>query len=225
MTLHQSMSLSVHYQCTSKTRTTARYSLTSSRQMYVSDYLTSYTRLRNLSYKCTRWNAAARASERRVTWYTRHPSSITLATIHLEYLWDCRPKHRGDIVARYNPPLLVRHSGEHIAKSNGGTIIPANKCKTLSRMHRIWPAQPVRWWATASPHRLFGLYTLRPDNGTWLGSQLYEPPRIDPRSLWARNLRHTTSKDSRCNDRGPYHWTTEPKGMLRCPFVSEPLYL
>jgi hypothetical protein len=35
--------------------------------MYVSDYLTSYARLRNLSYNCTRWDAAARAGERRVT--------------------------------------------------------------------------------------------------------------------------------------------------------------
>jgi hypothetical protein len=26
-------------------------------------------------------------------------------------------------------------------------------------------------------------------------------------------------------NRGPYHWTTEPKGMLRCPFDSELLYL
>jgi hypothetical protein len=47
-------------------------------------------------------------------------SSIALATIHLEYLWECRPKHRGDIVARYNPPLLVRNSEEYIAKSYGG---------------------------------------------------------------------------------------------------------
>jgi hypothetical protein len=29
----------------------------------------------------------------------------------------------------------------------------------------------------------------------------------------------------RCNNRGPYHWTTEPKGMLRCPFDSKLLYL
>jgi hypothetical protein len=27
-----------------------------------------------------------------------------------------------------------------------------------------------------------------------------------------------------CNDRGPYHWTTEPKSMLRCPFDSKLLY-
>jgi hypothetical protein len=31
--------------------------------------------------------------------------------------------------------------------------------------------------------------------------------------------------EQECNDRGPYHWTTEPKGMLRCPFDSELLYL
>jgi hypothetical protein len=31
-------------------------------------------------------------------------------------------------------------------------------------------------------------------NCTYLKSQVYEPPRIDPSILWARNLRHLTSK-------------------------------
>jgi hypothetical protein len=68
MALHQSMSLSVHSSAQTRLRLQPVSSLNSSSQMYVSDYLTSYiTRLRNLPFNCARWDATARASERRVT--------------------------------------------------------------------------------------------------------------------------------------------------------------
>jgi hypothetical protein len=51
MALHQSISLSVHSSAQLGLRLQPVSSLNSSRQMYVSDYLMSYLRLRNLSKK------------------------------------------------------------------------------------------------------------------------------------------------------------------------------
>jgi hypothetical protein len=42
---------------------------------------------------------------------------------------------------------------------------------------------------------------------------------------WLGFMVDSERQEFRCNDRGPYHWTTEPKGMLRYPVDSEPLYL
>jgi hypothetical protein len=46
--------------------------------------------------------------------YEPHLSRLPLATIHLEYLWDCRPKHRGDIVARYSTGPCLLDGSEDI---------------------------------------------------------------------------------------------------------------
>jgi hypothetical protein len=55
-----------------------------------------------------------------------------------------------------------------------------------------------------------------------LGMRYRQPPESKIVCVWRRRGEECQLL---CNDRGPYHWTTEPKGMLRCPFDSEPLYL
>jgi hypothetical protein len=82
MALHQSISLSVHSSAQLGLRLQPVSSLNSSRQMYVSDYLMSYLRIRNLSLTAharRRSHAATRTRERRVM--------CKLLDTRLDWIW------------------------------------------------------------------------------------------------------------------------------------------